>query len=155
MVTQNLSMRLAWLSVISIPGENLIFHSDDSQIYHIFLALIGDSLHLQLEIYGWIFLRIQNNIFFPDCVAHFVNDDEYLWYYVMVQTYCLACLPQVSCQNASWLYQKSAVRLAGRGHVTGGMSVLWQEGEHSLAMLAWPKSRVEDAVELCFSFLVC
>lgn len=73
----------------------------------------------------------------------------------MVQTYCLACLPQVSCQNASWLCQKSAVRLAGRGHVTGGMSVLWQEGEHSLAMLAWPKSRVEDAVELCFSFLVC
>lgn len=50
MVMQNLSVKLAWLSVISIPGENLIFHSDDSQICHIFLALIWDPLHLQLEI---------------------------------------------------------------------------------------------------------
>lgn len=56
-----------------------------SQIYHIFLALIWDPLHplhLQLEIQGWIFfLRVQNNTYFPDCVAQFVNGGECLWFY--------------------------------------------------------------------------
>lgn len=36
---------------------------------------------------------------------------------VIVQTYHLACPPQVPHQNASWLSQESALRLVGGGHV--------------------------------------